>query len=172
MPCRQRAGERVGIDQARAADLVGQRRVDVAIGLALGVGRDGDGALADGQVGARIGEGIVAGRRERALDDGVAPTFSTAARVQRTGEVSLLTRPGRHLVGQCRIGVAIGPALGIGRHRDRALADGQVGARIGQGVVARAVERALVDGVDADIAGVVADVARRPTGCRRRPSQP
>ena len=42
--------------QARAADLIGQRRIGIAIGAALGIGRHGDRARRDRQVGARIVE--------------------------------------------------------------------------------------------------------------------
>ena len=92
------------------------------------------------------------------------PTLCAVGARQGAGELSALTRPGRDLKGQRRIGIAIGPGLGVGRDREGALTDGQVGARIVHGVVARP-ERALVDGVDADILAVVA--GERPAGCRR-----
>ena len=64
------------------------------------------------------------------------------------------------LIGQRRIGIAIGAALRIRRHRDRALADGQVVARIVQRVVTGGCQRSLRDAVGADIAR-----------CRRRRRQ-
>ena len=138
-------------------DLVGQCRIDVAVGPALGIGRHGERALADGQVGARIVQGVVAGRRQRSLNDSVdADILAVVAGVRPPESVSPLTRPGRHLVRQRWIGIAVGAALGIGRHGERALADGQVGARKVQRVVAGRRERALDDAVGADILAVVA----------------
>ena len=158
---RQSTRQAVAIDQARAADLIGQRRIGIAIGSALGIGRHRERALADGEVVACIVQRVIARGRQRALRDAVGADIagSCRRRRQRTRQrIAVGQARAADLIGQRRIGIAIGAALRIGRHRDRALADGQVGARIVQRVVAGGRQRALRNAVGADIAG----------RCRRR----
>ena len=122
---------RIAIDQARAADLIGQRRIDIAIGAALRIGRHRDRPLADGEVGARIVQRVIARGRQRALPDAVGADI--AGRRRRCHQctrqrIAIGKARAADLIGQRRIDIAIGAALRIGRHRDRPLADGEVGA--------------------------------------------
>ena len=159
--------KRVAVGETGAADLIGQRRIDIAIGAALGVGRHRDRPLGDGQISARIVQRVIARGRQRALVDAVGADIAGYGRRgrQRTRQAVAVDEAGAaDLIGQRRVDVAIGPALRIGRHRDRALGDGQVGARIVQRVIARGRQRALVDAVGADVAGC----GRR---CRQRARQ-
>ena len=136
--CCQRSSEAVAIDEIARGQLIGQCRIGVAIDAALGIGRHRDGALRHRQIAANIGDCIVA-VGERALRDAVTADTGCHRRCcgQRAGQgVAIDQVARRQLVGQRRIAVAIGTALGIGRHRDGALRHRQVGADIADRIVA------------------------------------
>src|SRR5438034_6588001 len=50
----QRTRQRIAVDQARATDLIGQRGINVAIGPALRIGRDGERALGEDRKSTRL----------------------------------------------------------------------------------------------------------------------
>src|SRR5205807_4515275 len=68
---RQLAGEGIAVGQAARGDLVGQRRVSIAVGLGLAIGRNRDRSLADAQVGPDKAQVVVAAQGQRALAGGV-----------------------------------------------------------------------------------------------------
>ncbi len=139
---------------------MGQRRIDVAIGAALRIGRHRDRPLGDGEVVACVVQRVVAGGREASLRNPVDADVARCRRRCRESTrqcIAVGKARAADLIGQRRVCVAISPALRIGRHRDRTLGDGQVGARIVQRVVAGGREASLRNAVDPDIAG-----------CRRR----
>ena len=144
---RERAGKRVVVNQARSR--IGQRRIEIAINLALRIGRHRDRLRRDRQIGTSISNRII-GVRQASLVDGVgANTRELAgARRKRTGERVVIDQA-RGDIGQGRIGVTINLALRIRRHRDRLRRDRQIGTRISDRIV-RVHQASLVDGVGAD----------------------
>src|ERR1051326_4868381 len=136
----QRAAEVVGADERAAGELVSEGRVGIAIDLALGVGGDDQRALRDGQVGADIGDGVVA-----------ADVFGRDAGERAAVVVGADERAAGELVSEGRVGIAIDLALGVGGDDQRALRDGQVGADIEDGVVGAGGQGVLLDRVGAHV---------------------
>ena len=145
----ERSGELIGADEVR--HLVGQRRVRLAVGLGLGVGRHRDGSGNDVQGPADEGHGVVVTRAERALADGVAPDVLTRRAGQAAGEgVRADEGAGGDGRRQAGVGVAVGLALVLGGDGDGLGCDGQVRPGVGQRVVAASRQGALRDGERAD----------------------
>jgi hypothetical protein len=75
----QRSRELIAEDEIPARDLIRERRICVAVDLALRLSGDADRSLSDRQVRANIRERIVGAQRDRTQGD---PTPSPAARVR------------------------------------------------------------------------------------------
>ncbi|KFF34556.1 hypothetical protein G039_0322020 [Pseudomonas aeruginosa VRFPA01] len=140
----------------QAAHLVGQRRVDAADLLALGVGEYVEQRLGDGQVIALVGQVIVAaGQHQAALVDAIHAHVLARGTVQPAGEdraCAVAVLQTADLVGQARVGIAVDLGLGVGDHVQQRLGDGQVIALVGQVVVAAVqCQVALVDAVHAHV---------------------
>ena len=134
----------VRVLQLRRVDGVGQARVGVAIGLACGVGGDGEGGLGDGQRASReLAELVVAaGDGEAALGDGMGASRGAGARGggQQAGQhaglrVAADEPLAAHADGQGRIGVAIGLGLRFGFEVEAAGRDRGCGGHGRQAVV-------------------------------------
>ena len=110
--------------------VIAQRRIGVAIDPALRIRRHRDRTRRDGEIGRGISQRIVAAGSEIALGDGVA---ADAGRGGGAGgqtsrqAVAVDQTAASDRVAQRRIGVAVDPALRIGRHRERTRRDGEIG---------------------------------------------
>ena len=153
------AGQAVAGDEATGRDCIGQRRVGVAIDLALVRSRHRDRALADGECAVLLGDQVVAVGQRAGVDAVGADVFTRSTGECAGQAVAGDEATGRDCIGQRRVGVAIDLALVRSRHRDRALADGKVGAGEAD-VVVSVGQRALSDGIrGADV------LARSPAQC-------
>ena len=161
------AGCQVSVDLIRAnkiaaGDGPGQCRHAIPIDHRLGVRRNRDRALVDGQRPADKGHGIVGRTGQCALSDRIGADAGGRGGecCQRPcDEFIRLQRRAGDGVGQSRQGIAIVHAQRIGRDGNGARLNGQRVARKGHRIVAACSQRALVDRIGADTG---------PQGCRRR----
>src|SRR5205807_2465308 len=135
-------------------DLVGQIGVAVAVHLGLGVRRDLDRPARDRQRVAGVGHVVVAqlvvGIGQRCTDVVAADRACGVSRGAVAGGDVVAVLDAVDVTSQRRVGIAVGLCLRIGNDRQRGLGDAQVGALVGQAVVAAQSERPLLDGVGAD----------------------
>ena len=125
---RQAVGERVTVDRADHHRI--ERRIVVAIGLALGVGRDRRHSRVDRQRGVDLGHRVVRVRPERHRDRVAADAREFhRRRRQAVGERVAVDRAGHHRIER-RIVVAVGLALGVGRDRRHRRVDRQRGVAL------------------------------------------
>ena len=162
---RQPASEHITVDQAHAADGIGQRRIALAIGTAQRVGRHGDRPRGDAQDRAGVADGII-GVGERALADRIATYVARcgSASDERSGQRIAIDQPhAADRVGEGRVRFTVSAAERIGSEGDRPRRHAQVPPDVGDRIV-RICERALLD-------RIVTDVARRTCRGRQKSAQ-
>ena len=125
----------------------GRRRQGQRVRRTLGCGRIAGHAYRgriDREVGPRIGQAVVAARCERALVDGVGAHVLAGCAGQDAAEAVVADQVAAgHLVGKRRVGSAIDFGLAaVCRDRDWPGCDGEVGAVVGDVVVAQHTGRA------------------------------
>ena len=123
------ATQTIPIDQALIAQSVSQRRISRTISPALGIGSDCQRTRIDGEIGADIGQVVVAGCHQRALGDPISAY--RADKPCAGGKTATQTIPidqtlTAQSVSQCRISRTIDPALGIGSDCQRTCIHGEL----------------------------------------------